>query len=72
MSKKKKNEKQTIICKCYNVTKEDMKDFIKNGNTNFKEFKKETKIGKCSSCKKKNKKRFEKYVHKMNTELVEH
>jgi len=72
MSKKKNKEKQNIICKCYNVTKDDMKNFIKNGNTDFKDFRKETKIGKCSSCKQKNKKRFEKYVIKMNTELVKH
>ncbi len=55
------------ICKCYKLDKSYMKDKIKDGASSFKELQKESKIGtKCSSCKKKNKKRFQKYTDKVN------
>ena len=59
--------KSEYACKCYKITKEEIKDKMRSGITDFKQLKKETKIGKsCSSCKKKNKKRFEKYLTKLN------
>lgn len=62
MSKKKKKE---YVCKCHKITKQDFKDEVNNGISTFKELQKETKIGsKCSGCKKKNKKRFEKALEK--------
>lgn len=55
--------KSKVVCKCYGITEKDVYKQIENGITTFKELKKETKIGKkCSSCKAKNKKRFNKYI----------
>ena len=61
--------KKDYICKCHKVRKCDMKDKIKEGVIDFKSLQKQIKVGtKCSSCKKKNKKRFYKYVDKYNQE----
>ena len=66
MGKKKKD----YICTCHKLTKKDMKQEIKNGTTEFKQLQKDIKIGtKCSSCKKKNKKRFKKYLEKHNQKM---
>ncbi len=63
--------KKEYICSCHKVTKADMKNEIKDGTTEFKLLQKNTKIGtKCSSCKKKNKKRFVKYLEKQNNKQV--
>lgn len=68
MGKKKKTE---YICKCHKITKSDMKKHIKDGISDFKSLQKENKIGnKCSSCKKKNKKRFEKQFTKFQNKQV--
>lgn len=67
MGKKKKE----YICKCYKLTKKDLKDKVKEGYTDFKLVQKELKIGtSCSSCKKKSKKRFQKYLDKYNENEV--
>lgn len=59
---------EDYICKCHKITKQEFKDKIKEGFTTYKELKNETKIGSsCSSCKKKAKKRLEKYLSKLNT-----
>ncbi|MCF7925231.1 MAG: (2Fe-2S)-binding protein [Candidatus Izimaplasma sp.] len=58
----KKNE----LCSCFKITKKDVKDHIKAGITSYKELQKQTDIGtKCSSCKKKTKKKFKKYRNKL-------
>lgn len=63
---KQKQKKSNIICSCYDISKQDMKDSIQMGITKFKLYQNESKIGKkCSSCKKKNKERFKKYKHKL-------
>lgn len=57
--------KSKVVCKCYNITEQDIHMQINSGISSFKELKKETKIGKkCSSCKSKNKKRFKKYLER--------
>ena len=67
MSKKKKK----YICDCHKLTKKDMKKEIEKGTTEFKQLQKDIKIGtKCSSCKKKNTKRFQKYLDKYNNKEV--
>lgn len=67
MGKKKKE----YICGCHKITKQDMKAEISSGATEFKQLQKDTKIGtKCSSCKKKNKKRFYKYIDKLENNKV--
>lgn len=44
--------KKDYICKCYKVTKEDIKNYMENGITKYKELKKKEKWGsKCSKCK---------------------
>jgi bacterioferritin-associated ferredoxin len=54
------------VCKCYNITKEDLVCKIQEGFTTYKSLKKEVNLGKkCSSCKDKNKKRVKKIVEKM-------
>ena len=61
MGKKKKE----LACDCFHVTKKEMKEIIKNENISFKTFQQQTNVGtKCSSCKKKNKKRHKKYLQK--------
>lgn len=58
------------ICKCFKLEKADLKQTIKDGATTFKEAQKMIKIGKeCSSCKKKNKKRFKKYYDKIEKQV---
>ncbi len=62
MGKKKKK----VICPCFKITKKEVKEHIKAGVTNYKELQKLTNIGtKCSSCKKKTKKKFKKYKDKL-------
>jgi len=54
-----------LICKCYDVTKKDIKKAIKDGATSFKDVKKETKISSgCGKCKKKAKKITKKLLKK--------
>jgi bacterioferritin-associated ferredoxin len=61
-----KKSKQEVICSCYGITKQDMKDAIGLGIVKYKLYQDATKIGKkCSSCKKKNKERFKKYKRKL-------
>lgn len=61
-------KKSEYICKCHNVTKQDIKDHVKNGVSTYKELRKITKVGECSSCKKRTKKKFIKYYEKFNVE----
>jgi bacterioferritin-associated ferredoxin len=57
--------KKDYICPCFKLTKKDVKSHIENGITTYKKLQKETKIGsKCSSCKKKTKKKFYKMLDK--------
>lgn len=61
-----KQKKEKVICSCYGITKQDMKDAIQVGITKYKQYQDESNIGKkCSSCKKKNKERFKKYKRKL-------
>jgi bacterioferritin-associated ferredoxin len=63
-------KKSEYACKCFKITKKEMKQEIKNGVSSFKELQQSTKIGsKCSSCKKKNKKRFDKYTVKIQEKM---
>lgn len=63
-------KKKDYICNCHKVTKKDMKTEIKNGTTQFKVLQKDINIGtKCSSCKKKNMKRFNRYLDKYNSKI---
>lgn len=60
-------QKKEYICSCYKITKDDLKGWVKEGYTSFKELSKDTKLGKsCSSCKTKNKKRFKKFKEKLS------
>ncbi|MEC9485337.1 MAG: (2Fe-2S)-binding protein [Candidatus Izemoplasma sp.] len=64
MGKKKKKKK--VLCPCFKITKQDVKEHIRNGVTTYQELQKLTMIGtKCSSCKKKTKKKFKKYKEKL-------
>ena len=61
-------EKTKYVCDCFHITKNDMKEHIKNGIVTYKDLQKETNIGtKCSGCKKKSKAKFKKYLEKLST-----
>ena len=54
-----------MICPCYHITKEDLREAVKNGAVSFKAVKKETKVGcRCGKCKKKAKKTVRKLLMK--------
>lgn len=53
------------LCKCYHLTKADIKAAVKDGASSYKEVKQATKVGKaCGKCKKKAKKYAEKCIAK--------
>ncbi len=62
-----KKENQ-YLCSCFQVTKDDVKEHIRQGVTKFKELQEKTNIGtECSDCKTKAKAKFKKYKEKLST-----
>ena len=62
--------KDKIICHCYDVSKSEIKELIReNDIIAFDIFKKYSKAGsKCGKCQKDIEKRIEKYLKKLNNE----
>lgn len=64
-----KTKQSNVICPCFDITKKDVKRYIQDGVTKYKDLQRLTKIGtKCSSCKKKTKVKFRKYKAKLGVE----
>jgi len=64
-----KSKPKNVICPCFDITKAEVKQHIRDGVIKYKDLQQLTKIGtKCSSCKKKTKVKFKKYKAKLGVE----